>query len=90
MPFAPPMKRKHISTISDTDVCDALNAFVRNAMPEGVTVEFADGVASLSGSVSRRQSRRAIEDLIMAHDGVLSVVNNLVVQPHRVAEHVQQ
>ena len=83
------MNLKHIGNVDDLDVGEALSAFVRNAMPDDVTVEFADGAASLSGSVSSLRSSRAIEDLIMAHEGVLSVVNNLVVRPQGVAHHVQ-
>jgi len=79
--LAPPMNINHIGNVNDLDVTAALNAFVRNAMPDGVAVEFAGGVASLSGCVSSPKSSRAIEDLILAHEGVLSVVNNLVVEP---------
>ncbi len=72
--------------MSDLDVTAALSAFVRNATQDGVMVEFAGGVASLSGYVSSTTSRRAIEDLVRAHEGVLSVVNNLVVQPRVAAQ----
>ncbi len=65
--------------MNDYDVADALNAFVRNATGEDVAVEFGAGVASLSGRVSSEQARMALEDLVAAHEGVESVVNNLVV-----------
>ena len=82
----PLMNITHIGNANDPDVTAALNAFVRNAMPDGVAVEFAGGVASLSGCVSSPTSSSAIEDLILAHEGVLSVVNNLVVQPRVAAQ----
>ncbi len=83
------MNRKHIGNVDDFDVGEALSAFIRNATPDDVTVEFADGVASLSGSVSSPRSSRAIEDLILAHEGVMSVVNNLAVRPRVAAQRVQ-
>ena len=86
----PPMNVNHIGNVNDLDVTAALNAFVRNAMPDGVAVEFAGGVASLSGCVSSPKSSRAIEDLILAHEGVLSVVNNLAVRPRAVARRAQR
>jgi len=73
------MSLKHIGNLDDTDLAEALNAFVRNATGEDVTTEFAAGVASLSGRVRSESARRAIEDLVMAHEGVLSVVNNITV-----------
>jgi osmotically-inducible protein OsmY len=76
--------------MNDLDVTAALNAFVRNAMADGVAVEFAGGIASLSGHVSSPTSRRAIEDLTLAHEGVLSVVNKLVVRPQAVAQREQR
>ncbi len=88
--LAPLMNVNHIGNVNDLDVTVALNAFVRNAMPDGVAVEFAGGVASLSGCVSSPKSSRAIEDLILAHEGVLSVVNNLVVQPQVAAQRAQR
>ena len=84
------MKITHICNEHDLAVADALNAFVRNAMPDDVTIEFASGVASISGSVSSRRSSSAIEDLILAHEGVLSVVNNLVMQPQGVPQQAQR
>jgi osmotically-inducible protein OsmY len=71
------MSRKHIGNVDDYDIADALNAFVRNATGEDITVEFAGGIASLIGRVSSAQARLAIVDLVAAHDGVESVVNNL-------------
>lgn len=84
------MKITHIGNEHDLDVAAALSAFVRNAMPDDVTIEFASGVASISGSVSSRRSSSAIEDLILAHEGVLSVVNNLVMQPQGVPQQAQR
>jgi hypothetical protein len=82
---APPRRRaetvslKHIGGLNDYDVADALNAFARRVVGDGVSVEFAAGVASLLGTVPSEQARLAIEDLIAAHEGVESVVNNLLV-----------
>jgi osmotically-inducible protein OsmY len=70
---------KHIGNVNDYDVADALSAFARRIAGDGVAVEFAAGVASLSGGVASEQTRRALEDLIAAHEGVESVVNSLVV-----------
>jgi osmotically-inducible protein OsmY len=71
---------KHIGNVDDYDVAEALTAFVRNATSDDISVEFAAGAATISGRVSSAQTRRAIEDLIAAHEGVEYVVNNLVVE----------
>ena len=73
------MSLKHIGNLDDTDIAEALSAFLRNATGEDVSVEFVAGVASLSGRTRTANARRAIEDLVMAHEGVLSVVNNIAV-----------
>jgi len=70
---------KHIGGLNDYDVADALNAFARRVAGDSVSVEFAAGAASLHGSVPSEQARLALEDLIAAHEGVESVVNNLLV-----------
>ena len=77
------MSLKHIGNVNDYDVADALSAFARRVAGDAVTVEFAAGAASLSGYVASEQARRALEDLIAAHEGVESVVNNLIVAPSR-------
>jgi osmotically-inducible protein OsmY len=76
---------KHIGNVDDYDVADALNAFVRNATGEDVAVEFAAGAATLNGRVSSAQARLALEDLVAAHEGVESVVNNLAVSAEATA-----
>ena len=75
------MSLKHIGNVNDYDVADALNAFAHRTAGDGVVVEFGAGVAMLSGSVASAEARRALEDLIAAHEGVESVVNNIVVAP---------
>ena len=77
------MSIKHIGNLDDMDVEDAINDFIRNALPlDGdVRVEFAAGVATIWGRTQSLTAARAIEDLVMAHDGVQSVINNLVVAP---------
>jgi len=74
---------KHIGNVNDYDIADALGEFARRIAGDGITVEFAAGVASLSGRVASAQARLALEDLIAAHEGVDSVVNNLVIVPER-------
>jgi osmotically-inducible protein OsmY len=73
------MNLKHIGNVNDYDVADALNAFVRHAGHDDVTVEFAAGVASLHGRVASARARLALTELIGAHDGVESVVDHLAV-----------
>jgi osmotically-inducible protein OsmY len=73
------MSLKHIGNVDDYDVAEALTAFARNATGEDVHVEFAAGAATISGRVASAQARRAIEDLIAAHEGVESVVNALLI-----------
>ena len=75
-----PVSLKHIGNVNDYDVADALSEFARRVAGDGVAVEFAAGVASLSGHVVSAQTRLVLEDLIAAHEGVDSVVNNLVVE----------
>lgn len=84
------MKITHIGNEHDLDVAAALNAFVRSATRDDVTVEFTSGVASISGWVSSQTALRAVEDLVLAHEGVLSVVNNLTVQPQSVPQEAQR
>jgi osmotically-inducible protein OsmY len=73
------MNLKHIGNGYDSDMVDALNAFIRNATTEDVRVEFDSGNVSLTGTVSSATARQAIEDLVKAHEGVEFVVNSLVV-----------
>jgi osmotically-inducible protein OsmY len=73
------MSLKHIGNGYDSDMTDALNAFIRNATTEDVRVDFDAGTASLSGRVSSATARQAVEDLVKAHEGVEFVVNSLVV-----------
>ena len=75
------MSLKHIGNVDDGDVADALTLFARRVAGDRVTVEFAAGTASLSGAVASADARRALEDLVAAHEGVDSVVNDLVVAP---------
>jgi hypothetical protein len=67
----------------DSHVQDALNAFVRRALPEGcdVRVEYALGVATLRGEAPSPSAALAVADLMSAHDGVESVINLVVVSP---------
>jgi osmotically-inducible protein OsmY len=79
------MSLRHIGNMDDYDVADALTAFARHATAEDVAVDFASGVASLRGHVASAKASRALEDLILAHEGVDIVVNNLVIQRANVA-----
>ena len=74
-----PVSLKHIGNVDDYDVAEALTAFVRNVTSDAVTIEFEAGAATINGRVSSARTRRAIEDLIAAHEGVQYVVNNLQV-----------
>lgn len=73
------MSIKHIGNLDDQDVEEALNDFLRNALPldHDVSVEFGSGVATIRGSVASLTAAQAIEELVMAHDGVESVINHL-------------
>ena len=77
------MSIKHIGNLDDVDIEAALNGFVHNAMPleSDVTVQFASGVASLRGTVHSLTVAQAIEDLVLAHEGVESVINDLTLAP---------
>jgi osmotically-inducible protein OsmY len=63
----------------DRSVTEALETFLQNASCDHVSVQCRDGVASLRGNVPSDTARTAIEDLVLAHDGVRSVENRLVV-----------
>jgi osmotically-inducible protein OsmY len=70
--------------ISDAEIARALSEYVQRAanLPgDAVTVDFSEGVASVSGSVPSWVQRHAIEDLIRWHDGVQDVKNRLHVVP---------
>ena len=67
----------------ELDLEAALNDFVRHAMPldSDVSVQFGQGIASLHGTVPSLTVAQAIEDLVLAHDGVQSVINGLSLAP---------
>jgi osmotically-inducible protein OsmY len=65
----------------DLALTDAVTAFLRRIACADVSIEVASGVASLHGNVTSQTARTAIEDLVMAHDGVRVVINHLVVAP---------
>ena len=74
----------HDSLLADTEVARALNEYVHRAMnlPRGViAVDYAAGVASLSGSVASETQGLAIEELVRWHDQVNDVVNRLRIAP---------
>ena len=77
------MSIKHIGNLDDMDIEAALNDFVRHAMPldSDVSVQFGEGIASLHGTVPSLTVAQAIEDLVLAHDGVQSVINGLSLAP---------
>jgi osmotically-inducible protein OsmY len=74
------MSIKHIGNLNDQDIEDGLNAFLLSAVPEdyAVAVEFASGAATLRGVVPSESAARAVADLVLAHDGVESVINLVV------------
>jgi hypothetical protein len=70
------------SPLTDDHVlADALGTFLRHASCGDVTVQCRGGVVSLRGIVPSHTARTAAEDLVLAHDGVRSVQNHLVVDP---------
>ncbi len=74
----------HDGRQADTEVARALNEYVHRAMnlPLGVVVvDYAAGVASLSGSVASETQGLAIEELVRWHDQVSDVVNRLRIAP---------
>jgi len=77
------MSIKHIGNLDDMDIEDAINAFLRSALPldDDVQVEFSQGAATIRGRVRSLTAARAIEDLVVAHDGVQYVINHLVIAP---------
>jgi osmotically-inducible protein OsmY len=65
--------------LDDHLLTTAVEAFLRNVACGDVSVLCRGGVASLRGSVPSRIASMAVEDLVLAHDGVRSVQNLLVV-----------
>lgn len=67
---------------SDSDRCltQAIDAFVARASAGDIRVECKDGVATLHGTVRSHSARTALEDLVLAHEGVRSVDNLLMVE----------
>jgi osmotically-inducible protein OsmY len=75
------MSIKHIGNLDDHDIEEGLNDFLRGALGGEYTVsaEYAAGVATLRGIVPSETAARAAADLVLAFDGVDSVVNLVVV-----------
>lgn len=74
----------HDGLPADTEVARALSDYVQRAMnlPLGViAVDYAAGVALLSGSVASETQGLAIEELVRWHDQVSDVVNRLRIAP---------
>lgn len=65
----------------DDDVAEALRTFVCALGPAAadVRVEYRAGVVTVAGHVASETQRQTIEDLLLAHDGVESVVSKLCV-----------
>jgi len=70
-----------MSAPSEGEVAEALTAFARRALPADaeVRVAFDSGIARISGRVGRERDARAIVDLLRCHEGVLDVIDELVV-----------
>jgi osmotically-inducible protein OsmY len=77
------------TVIADDDaIAEALRTFVCALGPGAVDVrvEYCAGVVTVAGQVASATQRQAIKDLLLAHDGVESVVSELsVVAPGVVA-----
>jgi osmotically-inducible protein OsmY len=86
------MTLDHGRVPDDRSLTNAITAFLRGAARGSVLVECTAGNASLRGNVRSRTARTAIEDLVLAHDGVRSVDNHLVVDPaaFEAADHPSQ
>jgi len=70
-----------MSAPSDEEFAEALTAFARRALPAGADVRVVcdSGIARISGRVGLPRDARAIVDLLRCHDGVLDVIDELVV-----------
>ena len=79
-----PTSQQATVTAEDNAIAEALRAFVCALGPAAtdVRLEFAAGVATLTGAVASDTQRQAVEDLLAAHDGIDAVVCELrVVAP---------
>ncbi len=67
------------STAADDAIAEALRAFVYALGPAAVNVrvEYRAGVVTVAGQVASATQKQAIEDLLLAHDGVESVASEL-------------
>lgn len=74
-----PIYRPTTPVVDDDAIAEALRAFVCALGPAAaeVRVEYAAGAVTLAGAVASATQRQAIEDLLLAHDGVESVVSEL-------------
>ena len=74
-----PTSRQTTATTADDAIADALRTFVCALGPAAadVRLEFAAGVATLTGAVASDTQRQAVEDLLAAHDGIDAVVCEL-------------
>ena len=76
------MERTYRSTnaVNDDDaIAEALRVFVCALGPAAaeVRIEFHAGAVTVAGVVASAVQRQGIEDLLLAHDGVASVVSEL-------------
>ena len=76
------MERTYRSTnaVNDDDaIAEALRVFVCALGPAAaeVRIEFHAGAVTVAGVVASAVQRQGIEDLLLAHDGVESVVSEL-------------
>lgn len=72
---------------ADDAIAEALRTFVCALGPAAVDVrvDYRAGVVTVTGQVASDTQRQAIEDLLLAHDGVESVVSELCVVASGVA-----
>ena len=66
--------------MDDRAIAEALSIFVRNVAVDAASVSVRDGVATIRGAAPSSRDRRAIEDLVAAHDGVRRVENQLAIE----------
>ena len=74
-----PTSKPAIATADDDATTKALRAFVcaLGSAAVDVRLDYRAGVVTLTGAVASKTQRQAVEDLVAAHNGVVSIVSEL-------------
>jgi osmotically-inducible protein OsmY len=72
--------RQPAEAAEDREIAAAILAFLRRAAPGVSVVECRRGVVTIAGVVATPTERRAVGDMVRAHDGVRRVENRLEVR----------